>query len=146
MSFRPDSAMARRMLRRMRPNPLIPTRTVILLLLEFLFRHARPCAGHPRLPSLLDKTWMAGTSPAMTACENVASRLVSSSSEPAQRRLGDLLGRNAEVPVQVLVGRTGAETVHADEHAVRADDRVPALAHRGLDRDVDLGAADHRLA
>jgi hypothetical protein len=32
-------------------------------------RHARPCAGHPRLV-LLDapKTWMAGTSPAMTAC------------------------------------------------------------------------------
>src|SRR6202011_2594959 len=30
-------------------------------------RHARPCAGHPR-PSCLHavKTWMAGTSPAMT--------------------------------------------------------------------------------
>ena len=30
-------------------------------------RHARPCAGHPRLSSFEDrKTWMAGTSPAMT--------------------------------------------------------------------------------
>jgi hypothetical protein len=29
MSVRPDSAMARRMLRPMRPNPLIPTRMVI---------------------------------------------------------------------------------------------------------------------
>jgi hypothetical protein len=36
---------------------------------EMVTRHARPCAGHPRL-ILLDapKTWMAGTSPAMTAC------------------------------------------------------------------------------
>src|SRR5713101_5236165 len=30
-------------------------------------RHARPCAGHPRLNSIAArKTWMAGTSPAMT--------------------------------------------------------------------------------
>jgi hypothetical protein len=32
-----------------------------------LARHARPCAGHPRLKSNAgSKTWMAGTSPAMT--------------------------------------------------------------------------------
>ena len=38
-------------------------------------RHARPCAGHPRLASGLPtrKTWMTGTSPAMT--ENIVSRL-----------------------------------------------------------------------
>ena len=31
------------------------------------FRHARPCAGHPRLPCPASaKAWMAGTSPAMT--------------------------------------------------------------------------------
>src|SRR4029077_2914901 len=30
-------------------------------------RHARPCAGHPRLSLLAgEKSWMAGTSPAMT--------------------------------------------------------------------------------
>src|SRR6478609_1340105 len=29
-------------------------------------RHARPCAGHPRLPWQRRKAWMAGTSPAMT--------------------------------------------------------------------------------
>ena len=29
-------------------------------------RHARPCAGHPRLWGHAAKTWMAGTSPAMT--------------------------------------------------------------------------------
>jgi hypothetical protein len=32
-----------------------------------LTRHARPCAGHPRLTYQRNKTWMAGTSPAMTA-------------------------------------------------------------------------------
>jgi hypothetical protein len=32
-------------------------------------RHARPCAGHPRLFSRkASKSWMAGTSPAMTNC------------------------------------------------------------------------------
>jgi hypothetical protein len=32
-----------------------------------LTRHARPCAGHPRLETQMNsKTWMAGTSPAMT--------------------------------------------------------------------------------
>jgi hypothetical protein len=30
-------------------------------------RHARPCAGHPRLDHNNRKTWMGGTSPAMTA-------------------------------------------------------------------------------
>jgi|SRR3984885_6500352 hypothetical protein len=34
-------------------------------------RHARPCAGHPRLYCLKSrKTWMAGTSPAMTKKRN----------------------------------------------------------------------------
>src|SRR5689334_12872842 len=33
-------------------------------------RHARPCAGHPRLKTAsASKTWMAGTSPAMTKGE-----------------------------------------------------------------------------
>jgi hypothetical protein len=37
---------------------------------ELKVRHARPYAGHPRLSSFsvaASKTWMAGTSPAMTA-------------------------------------------------------------------------------
>src|SRR5262249_23522361 len=36
---------------------------------KVLCRHARPCAGHPRLFSLVaeGRTWMAGASPAMTA-------------------------------------------------------------------------------
>src|SRR2546423_6806173 len=28
-------------------------------------RHARPCAGHPRLTALARETWMAGTNPAL---------------------------------------------------------------------------------
>src|SRR6185437_12171239 len=37
---------------------------------RLLHRHARPCAGHPRLILSVSKTWMAGTSPAMTVfCE-----------------------------------------------------------------------------
>src|SRR6185369_8728222 len=101
-------------------------------------------AGHPRLSQSHAKTWMAGTSPAMTGIETWP--LVSSTAELAQRRCGHLLGRDAEMAVKVLVGRAGAEAVHADEHAIRADDRVPALAHRGFDRDVNLGLTDHRAA
>src|SRR5260370_38697114 len=35
-------------------------------------RHARPCAGHPRLHGMLQiKTWLAGSSPAMTISKPV---------------------------------------------------------------------------
>src|SRR5262249_61332062 len=35
--------------------------------LNYLTRHARACRGHPRLSLIaVSKTWMAGTSPAMT--------------------------------------------------------------------------------
>src|SRR5262245_18514465 len=36
---------------------------------QLWFRHARPCAGHPRLVSFPRprKTWIAGPSPAMTS-------------------------------------------------------------------------------
>src|SRR5713101_3456866 len=41
----------------------------------FLFssRHARPCAGHPRLAERQRKSWMAGSSPAMTVLASVRS-------------------------------------------------------------------------
>src|SRR3954469_21412487 len=92
MSLRPDSTMARRMLRPMRPNPLIATLIVMLNSSEIM----RP-----------------------------------------QHLVRDRLGRDPEVPVEILVGRARAETLHADEDPVRADERVPAEAHRGLDRDLD---------
>src|SRR4051812_5358836 len=50
-------------------------------------RHARPCAGHPRLYFLqARKTWMAGTSPAMTNDVEQLSRLPRSSSSGAHTR------------------------------------------------------------
>ena len=48
--------------------------------------------------------------------------------------------------IKVLVGSAGAETVHADKHAIRADDRIPALAHRSLDGDVNFCIADYGAA
>jgi hypothetical protein len=55
---------------------LISRRTIALFLVlqsvelkRPLRRHARACRGHPRLYGLAstNKTWMAGTSPAMTS-------------------------------------------------------------------------------
>ena len=63
-------------------------------------------------------------------------RLTAVSAKLAQRRFGDLLGGDAEVLVEVLVGRAGAEAGHADEGAVGADDGVPALPDGGLDADL----------
>src|SRR6185312_14675858 len=47
-------------------------------------RHARPCAGHPRLFSSVDKTWMAGTSPAMTMKESLRQHIYNRISFPGQ--------------------------------------------------------------
>jgi hypothetical protein len=35
-------------------------------------RHGRICSGHPRLASLIEKTWMAVTSTAMTIAVGLA--------------------------------------------------------------------------
>jgi hypothetical protein len=44
------------------------------MLWRLLIRHARPRAGHPRLVfAVKQKTWMAGTSPAMTGVVNLSS-------------------------------------------------------------------------
>src|SRR5579864_6947750 len=59
-----------------------------------------------------------------------------------QRRLGDFLGGYAEVLVKVYVGCAGPETLHADKSSGGTDDRVPALAHAGFDRDIDFRFAD----
>src|SRR4051812_1205302 len=102
MSLRPDSTMARRMLRPMRPNPLIATLTVMSESSSQIMR--------------------------------------------AQHLVGDGLGRDPEVPVEVLVGCARAETLHADEDAVGADHGVPAEAHRRLDRDLDRRIANDPAA
>src|ERR1019366_7759704 len=63
----------------------------------------------------------------------------------AQCGLGDFLGGDAEMAVELLGGRAGAECRHAHEDTVRADDLVPALAYGGLDRYPDRRAADDLL-
>src|ERR1700716_1747251 len=58
---------------------------------QTLTRYARPCAGHPRLKSRgKAKTWMAGTSPAMTMWMGRAQRRMASlgGDRRAERRLG----------------------------------------------------------
>src|SRR5580704_18900958 len=60
----------------------------------------------------------------------------------AQCRLGDLLGGDAEMAVELLGGGARPERRHADESAVRADDLVPALTYGGLDRDPHRRRAD----
>src|SRR5437588_3850824 len=40
-----------------------PRRRSDVLGVRRLLRHARPCAGHPRLGGAKSKTWMAGTKP-----------------------------------------------------------------------------------
>ena len=50
------------------------------------------------------------------------------------------------MPKKVLIRRAGAEGAHADKGAVAANDRVPALSHACFDGDIDLGAADDRVA
>src|ERR1051325_11347413 len=77
--------------------------------------------------------WLPGLRPATTEPQ-----------KSARRRRDDRVHRDTEMLVEVLGGRARAERRHADEPAVGADDRVPALAHRGLDADLDRRIADHR--
>src|ERR1700682_4595899 len=109
MSVRPGSAVARGMLRPMRPNPLMATRTVILVSPQSRSRKGsmsrkKPAAGrdHP------------GQTTAFQPRSGLADfgRLIaargSSFIEFCQCRLGNLVGRDAEMLVQILVGSAGA--------------------------------------
>src|SRR5918995_1374217 len=108
MSVRPLSTMARRMLRPMRPNPLIATFTVIVF------------------------------APFLESSKSVRASQIMRSED----LLDDRLGGDAEVPVEILIGRARAKSGHADEDSVGSDDRIPAEAHGGLDRDLDRRIAD----
>src|SRR5688572_7062915 len=113
MSRRPLSTMARRMLRPMRPKPLMATFTVMSLTPSRPVAHPGPNGG-------------------------VVSQIVGS-----EHPVGHRLRRNSEVTVKILVGRAGPKPLHADEDAVVADDRVPAPAHGGLDGHLHGRVADH---
>src|SRR5581483_442210 len=123
--------MARKMLRPMRPKPLMATRTVMTELLSPLC-HAGHRARHPSLRMI---RWIAGPRPATTIL-----------TQSAQCRFRYLFRRNSEMPVKVLIGRAGTEIAHSHKKAIAADDRVPALAHGGFDADAHRGGADDRLA
>src|SRR6185437_741955 len=120
MSVRPDSAMARKTLRPMRPNPLMATRTVMTRSRSFKLRWPAAGLAQYRLLSLVPKL--------------------------AQCRVSHPFRRNAEMLVEFLVGRAGAERRHAYENTARANDGVPALPHGGFDADIDFGVADDGAA
>jgi hypothetical protein len=65
----PESEAATTMSAWLRPHTESLTQIAVYKINAFAQdRHARPCAGHPRLQTIAArKSWMAGTSPAMTA-------------------------------------------------------------------------------
>src|SRR5690606_30149334 len=101
ISVRPDSTMARRMLRPMRPNPLMATRTVMELLLEYDMPDGR-----------VERRWalLAGKSDLKLGLG----------------RFNNGFGRNTEVLVELVDRAGGTEVGHADEPALVAEELRPA--------------------
>src|SRR5262249_50714352 len=64
----------------------------------------------------------------------------------AECGIGNAFGGDAEVLVEVLIGRTGAKAAHADKAPVAANDCVPPLANAGFDGDVDVGFSNDLAA
>src|SRR5712671_5150140 len=122
MSVRFDSAIARRILRPMRPNPLIAT------LIAMSSPSPRVGRREPRVPA-----WHIGYFNASAVAT-------------PRRGLGDGFWRNVEIIVNILVGRAGAKTGHADENPIFADDRVPALTDSRFDTDAHGRIANDLLA
>src|SRR5688500_19650602 len=106
MSLRPLSTMARKMLRPMRPKPLIATRTAMK---GSLGRREKKEGGFLQL---------------------------------GRDGFNNTFGRDAEVLVERFRRAAGAETVHADEAALVAEDLAPAHFEPGFDRDTGLGLAE----
>src|SRR5882757_8573719 len=142
ISLRPDSAMARSMLRPMRPNPLIATRTAICLSFNY--------SCYPRGRRLSRPRGFLRRTPGSAGRERIICPLGSpffGQSQPSaqllQRSVNRRLGGNSEMLVKVLDRGAGAETVHAYKCAIRPDHRVPAEPDRGLDRNLDRGVTDN---
>src|ERR1700759_3115784 len=103
-----------------------------------LARHARPCAGHPRLMAFArKKTWMAGTSPALTTSRTLL-RGPWGAASSRQRGLGLFGDRlecrrfvDGEVRQHLAVDRDArlGEAVDKDAvgHAERTDRGIEAL-------------------
>src|SRR6185295_9145328 len=123
ISLRPDSAMARKILRPMRPNPLIATRTAMLV--SPLIAGAIPAETfHEGLTA--ERPVRPGGNGQDGGLSSPFSQQSQPSAQALQGSVNDGLGGNSEVLEKVLGGRAGAETVHAHEFTIRADHGVPA--------------------
>src|SRR6266581_6154537 len=142
MSLRPDSAIARKILRPMRPNPLIATR--IAMLVSPLIAGAIPMDGSTEVLTA-DRPVRPDENGQDRALPSPFSGQSQPSPQAFQGSANRSLGGNSEVLEKVLGGRAGTETVHAHEFAILADHGVPAPAYRCLDRDLDRRVTDDRL-
>src|SRR5688572_26382262 len=142
ISLRPDSAMARKILRPMRPNPLIPTR--IAMLVSPSIAGAGPAETfHEGLTA--ERPVRPGGNGQDGSLGRPFSRQSQPSAQALQSSVNGGLGSNSEMLEKVLGGGAGTKTVHAHKFTILADHGIPAPAHRGLDRDLDRGVADNRL-
>src|SRR6266581_4860704 len=123
ISLRPDSAMARKILRPMRPNPLIATR--IAMLVSPLIAGATPWKGSTAVLTA-DRLVLPGENGQDRALPSPFSQQSQPSPQAFQGSANRSLGGNSEVLEKVLGGRAGSETVHAHEFAILADHGVPA--------------------
>src|ERR1700722_16647447 len=125
--------MARSTLRPMRPNPLIATRTAMLV--SPLKANAIPAGSASHGDSDCGSPGSAGRERKMYLLRSPFSGQSQPSPQTLQNCVNRSLGRNAEVLVKVLGRGAGAKTMHAHEFAILADHGNPAPADRGLDRD-----------
>src|SRR3954454_9712242 len=143
MSLRPDSAMARKMLRPMRPNPLIAMR--IAMLFSPLIAGAVPAETfHEGLTT--ERPVRPGGNGQDGSLGSPFSRQSQPSAQAFQGSVNGGLGGNFKELEKVLGGGAATKTVHAHEFTIMADHGIPAPAYRGLDGDLDRGVADDGLA
>src|SRR5258705_7739983 len=141
ISVRPDSAMARSTLRPIRPNPLIATRTAMLV--SPLIAGAAP-AGFPAEVLTADRPVRPGENGLYGPLPSPFSRQSQPSPQALQGSVNRSLSGNSKMLEKVLGRRAGAKAVHADKFPILPNHGIPAPAHRGLDCDLDRGIADDR--
>src|SRR5438477_508802 len=134
MSLRPDSAMARSTLRPIRPNPLIATRTAMLV--SPLIADAGPADLRPRRFLRRIARFGRARTDYMRGYLVLFSGKLNRNGPSTQALQGSVnrgLSGNSEVLEKVLRRGTGPETVHAHEITIGSDHGVPAPAHGDLD-------------
>src|SRR5258708_16027744 len=87
----------------------------------------RPCAGHPRLCRLTrSKTWMAGTSPAMTILRNIAPTQAFAMAATNRPSVADRTR-----PIAAGAGLVGGEFLAATAAFVLCDETLRFVAGNG---------------